>query len=120
MEIVGKLTGADGTDPLHEPRAHIVAVDVDHVVDLLGVGEVGDQLKVDEGHMVREQDIGGLDALHVDLLQLVFLPRQHHLGQKLNEPGEVDGLADGIFGRFIGFLNAVIDRIIHVNLPFIL
>ena len=70
--------------------------------------------------MIGEEDVGGLNALHADLLQLVLLPRQHHLGEELDEPGEVNGLTDGVLGSLVGLLVAVIDWIIHVNLPFIL
>ena len=117
VDIIGKFSGADSSDPLHEPGTHIVAVDVDHVVDSFGIGQPRDQLEVDEGHMVGEEDVGRLDPFHADLLQLVVLPRQKDPRQNLDEPGEVDGLADGVFGGFVAARIPVIDFLIHMGHP---
>ena len=108
VDVIGELAGADGTDPGQQPGHHVVAVDVDHIVDLSGVGHHGGQLKIDEGLMIAEEDVGRFQALHVDGLQSVFLAGQAEFRQDPNDPGPEFGLAHGIFRGFVVLFVAVI------------
>ena len=73
MNIIGELAGADRTDPGQQPGHHVIAVDIDHIIDLSGVCHHGGQLKVNERLVIAEDDIRRLQPLHVDGFQGVLL-----------------------------------------------
>ena len=113
VEIRGEFSRADRTDPFHQPRAAIVAVDIYDVVDAVREGSHRGKLEIDEIHMIGKDHIGRLQAFHVDLFDLVFLPDEHHFRKNPNEQHEVDRLADGIFRCFVTFFVFVIYINIH-------
>ena len=109
VKVGGEFAGADGAYPCQQPGHHVVAVDVYNVVHLSRVGHHGGQLKVDEGLMVAEDDVGGLQTLHVDGFKGVFLADEADFGQNPDDPCEPRGLSHGIFRGFVIFLPAVIN-----------
>ena len=80
VDVVGEFSCADGTDPGQQPGHHVVAVDVDHIVDLVGMGDHVRQLEIDEGLMVTEDDVRRLQTLHINSLQGVFFADQADFG----------------------------------------
>ena len=75
---------------------------------LSGVRHHGRQLKIDEGLMIAEDDVGRLQALHIDGLKGVRLADEADPGQNPNDPGEPGWLADGIFCGFVVLFPTVI------------
>ena len=80
VNVIGEFPGADGADPGQQPGHHMIAVDVHHITYLPGVGDHGGQLKIDEGLVIAEDDVWGLQALHIDGFQGVFFADEADLG----------------------------------------
>ena len=75
-------------------------------------------MKVHEVHVVAQQDIGGLEALHVDLLDFVLLPDHAHAAQGPEDGGKNFVLAQGRLGRVIALEAAIVDvDALHNILP---
>ena len=79
VDIVGEFSGADRADPGEKPRAAVVTVNVYHVIYLAHFRSHGDQLEVDERHVVTEEHIGRFQSLHADLFHLIFFADKHYL-----------------------------------------
>ena len=109
VDVVGKLSGADGTNPGQKPGHHVVAVNIDHIVDRLGGGDHSGQFEVDEGLMVAEDDVRGFKTFHINGFQGVLFADQTNFGQTPDYPSPEFGLAHGIFGGFIVLFPAVVD-----------
>jgi len=107
MQVRGKFPLADAADPLHQEGTAVVAVDGRHIVHPVGEGGDGRQLKIDEIHVVRQQHIGRLQALHVDFFDPILLADERRPGKQRHESRDDHGLPDGqlrgivIFGIFV-------------------
>ena len=109
MQIRGELALADAADHLHDPGAAVVAVDGGHIVDPVGEGGDGGELKVDEVHVVRQEHIGGLQTLHIEFFDLIILADEGGLAQAGHQTCEKQGLADGELCRVVVFGIFVVD-----------
>jgi hypothetical protein len=58
--------------------------------------------------MIAEDDIGRLQAFHINGIQGVLLADEADLGQDPNNPGEPGGLPNGIFGSFVMLFPTII------------
>ena len=119
VEIRSEFSCTDGADPLHEPRTAIITVDVHHVVHAVRIGGERGKLKVDEIHMVGKDHVRRLQAFHIDLFDLVFLADEHDLGEKPDEPCQIDRLADGVLCGLVASFVFIIYVDIHgMPMPF--
>ena len=109
VKVGGEFAGADGAYPCQQPGHHVVAVDVNNVVHLSGVGHHGGQLKVYEGLMVAEDDVGRLEHLHVYGFKGVVLADEADFGQNPNDPCEPCRLTHGVFRGFVVLFPAVVN-----------
>ena len=75
-QVPGELALADAAHEPEEPFPLQKAVDGHHIVAPMGEDGPGGHGEVHEGVVVAQQQIGGLHALHVHLLQLVFMGDQ--------------------------------------------
>ncbi len=80
MQIGGELARADRADELHQPRTAVIAVNAHDVVDAVGIGRHRCDLKIDEILVVTQQHIRRLDALHMDLFDLILFADEHDFG----------------------------------------
>jgi hypothetical protein len=72
--------------------------------------------------VIAEHHIRGLQPLHIDLLNFIFLAYQGKFGQHPDQGSDDLGLPDGIFCRFIPFFVFIIHFNVHILtlLPLIL
>jgi hypothetical protein len=119
MKVRGEFSGADCADPFHQPRAAVISVDIDHVVYALKIGCDCGKLKVDEVHMIGKDHVGCLESLHIDLFDLVFLADEHDLGEKPDQPRQIDRLANGVLcGLVTSFVFIIYVNIHGMPMPF--
>ena len=119
VEVRREFSCADGADPFHEPRTAVITVDVHHVVYAVRIGCERGQLKVDEIHMVGKDHVRRLQAFHIDLFDLVFLADEHDLGEKPDQPRQIDRLANGVFcGLVTSFVFIIYVNIHGMPMPF--
>ena len=101
MKIHGKFAGANRADELQQEGTAVITVDAHHIVQAGGIGRLGRQLKIDEIHMVAQHHVRGLKTFHIDLFYLIVDADQCQFGQEPNQPGKEQGLANGVFCRFV-------------------
>ena len=75
----------------------------------MGPGGDGAEVKIHKVHMVRQKDIGGLEALHMDLFDLIFLAYHAQAAQGPEDSGKNFPLAQGRPGGVVAFEAAVVD-----------
>ena len=75
-------------------------------------------MEIHKVHVVAQQDVGGLEALHVDFLNLVGLSRHAQAAQGPQNGGEHPPLLQGRPGGVVAPETAVVDvNGVHAPLP---
>ena len=107
--IGGKLPLAQAAQPFHDKRPAVVSVDGSDVVHRMGPGSNGAEVEVHKIHVVRQQNIGGLQSLHMDLLNFVLLPHHAQTAQGPEDGGEDLPLPQGRPGGVVSPEAAIVD-----------
>ena len=107
--VGGEFPLAQAAPPLHDKGAAVVAIDGGDVVDGMGPGGDGAEVEVHEVHVVGQQDVRGLQPLHVDLFDLVLLPHHAQAAQGPEDGGKDLPLPQGRLGGVVAFEAAVVD-----------
>ena len=116
--IRGELPLAQAAQPLHQERAAVIAVNRGNVIDRMGPGGDGTELEVNKIHVVGQQQVWGLQPLHIDLLNPVILPDHADAAYCPQDRGEQQALLQRRLCGVIPLERAVIDIDgFHTNVP---
>ena len=116
--IGGELPLAQAAQPLHDEGTAVIAVNGGDVVHRMGPGGDGAEVKVHKIHVVAQQDVGRLEALHIDFLDPVVLSQHAQAAQRAKNGGEDLPLPQRRPGGVVALEAAVVDvDALHGNLP---